>query len=57
MKLAKPPVPTDDARNAIERENYMNHCRNIARIISSVEKDPQEAIDVYLTASNAEMEP
>lgn len=53
MKLAKPSVPSDDARNAIERESYMNHCRNIAEIIAANLKEPTDSIDLYLTTTNA----
>ncbi len=35
----------------------MNHCRNIAQVIAANLNKPNEAFDLYLTATNANTEP
>lgn len=57
MKLAKTTSYTDDVQTRVERETYLRHCDNIARIIAAAPRELQEAIDLYLTTTNANIEP
>ena len=58
MNLERPAAPSNDARYETEQKVYLNHCQNIATIISAVaDKKWQNAIDLYLVATNAPQEP
>ncbi len=60
MKLVKPMAYTNDMIHRKERETYLAHCENIARIIATAGsfKPPvrQQLVDLYLTSVNTEIE-